>query len=314
MKKSSTSNYSELILDVFEFLSSASELCDFLYNIYRYSFDKIEKTKRSHHDFIITLDGQEIIVIFHKDNSLTLFANNKYSELLDKIEPVFNIVMNEGPICKYYIEEKDSNEEGKYVIEWNIKAPETRTELLINGKAYEEKYRLSRITLFDGKEIAEYIECLETRLKRKMNAGIPGLDPGSIVDSEIFDLMDEIPLFFQIEYMKKEMIKKEIELLQGIIKEEDLIQNYYALHYMFYQTTRFGVEFQEPIRGLPLFLTDSYLKWFNFYDHHFNEVLATKQLDTFKLAWEYKQDVSKYLPQGNWQDYKGDNKIYQKER
>ena len=82
----------------------------------------------------------------------------------------------------------------------------------------------------------------------------------------------------------------------------DLEEEQYALEYLVYQTTKFGVDLPKPESGKHIIPTDSYWAWFRFYDNHFKHVLTEEQWDAFQEARSKGKDISAFMPSGNWAD------------
>lgn len=128
---------------------------------------------------------------------------------------------------------------------------------------------------------------------KKISNRIYGLDPGCIENILSFNMMDEVDLYFQIEALSKYILK--------YYQKKDLTEEQYALEYMVYQTTKFGVELPEPVLGEHIAVTPSYNAWYGFYFNHFKK-LSKEELDSYKLARKKGKDVSKFLPKGKWDE------------
>lgn len=86
------------------------------------------------------------------------------------------------------------------------------------------------------------------------------------------------------------------------LEEIDLTEEEYAIEYMVYQTTKFGVELPEPEIDKHVTATPSYNAWYKFYSNHFKNVLSDEEWHAFQRARENGEDISAYMPTGNWQD------------
>lgn len=131
---------------------------------------------------------------------------------------------------------------------------------------------------------------------------IYGIDKGNIVDTELYKTMSEIDLFFNIEAAIFYIFNCGRLSSHGLMPKVDLTEEQYALEYMVYQTTRFGVELTNPQKGMHIETTPSYDAWYSFYSTYFNETLNENQLKVFQKEKAEGKDVSKYMPKGNWKD------------
>ena len=92
------------------------------------------------------------------------------------------------------------------------------------------------------------------------------------------------------------------DMAHGRIPEVDLTEETYALEYLVYQTTKFGVELDEPTIDQHITATPSYRAWYEFYNNHFKHVLTDKQWNDYQNAKKSGQDTSEFMPIGNWAD------------
>ena len=100
--------------------------------------------------------------------------------------------------------------------------------------------------------------------------------------------------------------------LKEDLTDEDKL---YAKEYLMYQTKKFGVEFSDNAENKPIEESESYKAWYEFYDNYYDRFSEeTRDWMIYKIAIRRaaKADYSKYLPNGNWQDYKvtSDEKIF----
>jgi len=112
----------------------------------------------------------------------------------------------------------------------------------------------------------------------------------------------EVDLYFAIDAMGGHIWSCRHNMAHGRIPEIDLTEEQYALEYMVYQTTKFGVELEEPAIDKHITSTPSYWAWFRFYDNHFKNVLTDKQWNAFEEARRNGQDTSAFMPSGHWTD------------
>lgn len=131
---------------------------------------------------------------------------------------------------------------------------------------------------------------------------IYGIDPGSIKEVDKVNNMSELDLWLAIDGLGYHIWYCNHQMSHGRIDFVDLTEEIYAIEYLVYQTKKFGVEFPEPQPGKHIEQTDSYVAWYKFYSNHFKNVLSNEQWNKFMLAKTMNQDLSPYLPQGNWRD------------
>lgn len=250
------------------------------------------------------LKGEKFNITFKKDEYLLLSVTNSGKALLDELMPMLNEVMGgENPIAKYDVQplgvdEKDSMP----TIEWDIKDPETRINKLVNGRAYLDKSKIHNLSLFGDRKVESYVEDEKAKAERIANAKIHGIYPGSIKDVDVINNMGELDLYFNIDAIGAHISYCMRQIRRGRIEKLDLTEVQYAIEYMVYQTTRFGVEIPEPQIDEHIVATPSYRAWFKFYDDHFKKVLTEEQWNAFQNKRKLGEDVSEYMPKGNWQD------------
>ena len=138
-------------------------------------------------------------------------------------------------------------------------------------------------------------------MKEKDNR-IYGIDPGFLENPEAYETMSEIELYWYIDTLSAHIWKTEEDMASGIIPKTDLTEEEYALDYMIYQTNRFGTEITIPKAGKQIILTPAYNAWYGFYSDYFNLVLSDEEWKTFQYAIKNNQDISIFMPTGNWKD------------
>ena len=159
---------------------------------------------------------------------------------------------------------------------------------MIAGTAYEQAIVQDLVFLTEKNEMKE-----QSHPDR-----IYGIDPGSIRDIENVQKDGEVDLFHRIdELLTRIWYNNQVEKDQTENLEEQ-----YALEYCIYQTTRFGVEIPEPVAHEHLTMTASYLAWFTFYHHYFHFMLTPDEQKEYYEKRKKGQDISKFIPQGNWQE------------
>jgi hypothetical protein len=247
--------------------------------------------------------GEPFKISFGRNQYLLVSISNNGKHLLEQMQPILSGAMGENPICSYDmqsegVEEKDAMP----TIEWDIVDPEVRIKEVVNGRAFPNQPILYNLTLFGERKIEGYLEDEKAKAERIANARIYGIDPGSIKNTEAFKTMSEVDLYFNIDAMGGHIWRCRHDMSHGRIPEIDLTEEQYALEYMVYQTTRFGVELAEPTIDKHIETTPSYNAWYSFYSNHFKNTLTDDQWNDFQRAQRLGQDVSAFMPKGNYQD------------
>ncbi len=83
----------------------------------------------------------------------------------------------------------------------------------------------------------------------------------------------------------------------------------YPIDYLLYQISkRNGIEVNEP-DGVNRIKPDreAFMKWYRFYDNHFMHKLTDKEFSDFERKREAGEDVTEYLPKGDWRSYEPTN-------
>lgn len=143
-------------------------------------------------------------------------------------------------------------------IEWDVKAPEDRIKEIVNGRAFSDGTKILNLRLYNGKGTSDYLESEQEKADRIKNARIYGIDPGSIQDVEKINNLSEVDLYFMIDTMGGHIWRCKHDMAHGRIPEIDLTEEQYALEYMAYQTTKFGVELPIPEIDKHITATPSY--------------------------------------------------------
>ena len=138
--------------------------------------------------------------------------------------------------------------------------------------------------------------------EKDSNTRIYGIDPGCIKKPEEFDTMSEVDLYLIIDAMSTYILNHKLNMAHGKIPEVDLTEHEYALEFMIYQTNRFGTELSDPQINQHINPTPSYHSWFEFYNYHFKNVLTDEEWNAFLEARKNNEDISAFLPKGNWKD------------
>lgn len=112
----------------------------------------------------------------------------------------------------------------------------------------------------------------------------------------------EQKLFIEIQSFVIKEDTLEGDMLEGIIKTDlDLLSSYqYAIEFLVMQTSRFGVEFEEPKEGEHLKYPASYEQWFIWWSEYLDYTISSEEKDDLKSRLEKNVDVSMYRPEGDW--------------
>jgi len=129
-----------------------------------------------------------------------------------------------------------------------------------------------------------------------------GLDPGAIKNPEQIDNLSEIDLYFAIEGLGLHIWCRQYEMAHNRSQNIDLTEQQFALEYLVYQTTKFGVDLPVPKKGYHIETTDSYNVWYKFYYNHFNNILSKEQFEKFQEKKLKGQNIEEFMPKGDWRD------------
>ena len=139
---------------------------------------------------------------------------------------------------------------------------------------------------------------------------IHGLDPGNIENPEIIKNLDEIDLFFKIKELADKLEQIEKANNRNRLKNPisfrkkyyiDPTEDKYAYNFLIAQTEKFGVKVDKSPESNNL-ITPMFWDWFKFYNTHFFKTLTEEELTEFLDRKKNGQDVTKYMPQGTWQE------------
>lgn len=117
-------------------------------------------------------------------------------------------------------------------------------------------------------------------------------------ERDLFSLIDGIGYF--IWRMNHDAAHGRFEMTEGI--EEDLKEAQYAIEYAVLNTRRFGVEIPDVEENGHVERTDSYDKWFRWWNDYFKYKLTDDEWNEYQRASENKEDLSKYRPEGDWKN------------
>lgn len=250
------------------------------------------------------INKKKIIIHFKPDECLSISTSPTSKDLLNELLPLLkNVMGNAEPICSYDLQSDGLEEQDSLpTIEWDTVNPDERLKEIINGQAFSENSKIHNLKLYNSKKIEDYLESEQEKEERTKNARIYGIDPGCLKDVATINNLSEVDLYFAIEAMEAHIWRCRHEMKYGRIPQIDLTEEKYALEYMIYQTTKFGVELPNPTLGQHIPITPSYNAWYSFYSNHFKNVLTDEQWIAFRKAQKSGQDTSEFLPSGHWSD------------
>lgn len=223
-----------------------------------------------------TLDLKKINIIYNGGKSLIVSAKTNSKDVLDQLLPILTCIMgNVEPICSYDLK-RTKNEDTISTIEWDIVNPEKRIREIVNDMMFYGEMELCNLRLYDDKNVDDYLDNNE-----EQNQRIYGLDPGCIKDVSIINNLSEINLYFMINAMEQYIRKCKYDMFLDRIPKIDLTEEQYALEYMVYQTTKYGVELDDPTVNKHIIPTDSYRLWFDFYSNYFKNIFTNESFNSF---------------------------------
>lgn len=256
-----------------------------------------------------TYKDEKIKITFGKNEYLLISSSMKGKELIEELVPILNEAMgSEEPICKYDLlsDGKTNEEDAAPTIEWDIKNPEERIKEVVNGRAFSDNPKCLNLFLYGDRKIASYIEDEKAKQDRIANARIYGIDPGCLKNPDEVNAMSEVDLYFMIDTLGG-IIWSAKHAAKHDDVQPDLTEEQYALEYCVSQTRKFGVELPEPTIDKHISGTPSYTAWCNFYSNHFKKVLTDQEWRDYQQAKALEQDVSLFMPQGDWKDSLGES-------
>ena len=97
---------------------------------------------------------------------------------------------------------------------------------------------------------------------------------------------------------------EKISSFDPFFQSEDRDSILYNIEFLIYSTRKYGVEFdEEPSETKHVIKSESYYKWFNFWNNHFSK-MDKRDYYTFLKEKVLGHDVSKYMPEGTWKGEK----------
>lgn len=251
-----------------------------------------------------TFDSKKISITFKGDNYLLISTEQTGKDVLTELTPVLNEVMGgEKPICSYDLQTENTEEKDSMpTIEWDLVAPEERIKEIVNGRAFSGEEKIHNLKLYNSKTPESYLESEEEKEERIKNAKIYGIYPGNIKDVNAINNLNEVDLYLTIDSLGGYLWRCRHEMSHGRMPEINLTEEEYALEYMVYQTTKFGVDLKAPEIDKHITPTPSYRAWYKFYSDHFKHTLTDEEWNMFQEAKKDGKDTSAFMPSGHWTD------------
>ncbi len=251
-----------------------------------------------------SFDSKRILITFKSDEFLLISTSADGKDILEQLLPTLTEIMGGiSPICSYDLQNVGTEEKDvKPTIEWDIVDPEDRIKKIVNGRAFSDGSKTLNLKLYNGKDVSDYLESKQEKEDRTKNTRIYGIDPGCISNVEKINNLSEVDLYFAIDVLGEHIWRSNHDMAYGRIPEFDLTEEQYALEYLIYQTTKFGVELPDPEIDKHITATPSYNAWYKFYADHFKYTLTDEQWDAFQLAQIEGKDTSMFMPSGHWTD------------
>lgn len=131
---------------------------------------------------------------------------------------------------------------------------------------------------------------------------IYGIYPGSLVNPGLIDNLNEIDLYLQIDAVQENIYWK-YNMGASAHIDINLTEDRYALEYLIYKTKKFGTKIPNPKKGKHIQLTEEYLMWYEYYENHFKNILSENEWNEFLRRKHNDEDVSEFLPSGNWKGF-----------
>jgi len=130
--------------------------------------------------------------------------------------------------------------------------------------------------------------------------------PGSLKAEaiEILENGPEVSVYLFIDQLGGFLWRTHHDAAHGRIKiteklQKDITNTQYAVEYAVLKSRRFGVEIETPEKGKHIVRTESYNKWFRWWDDYVSGLLEEQFRDLDHLL-ATNQDVSMYRPKGDW--------------
>lgn len=259
------------------------------------------------YNFVITYQKGGFLLL-----SLPIADGTKaWEEVLEALKTVCDGFMGVGPICQYATHERKL-----FTMEWDVIDPDQTLNDAVNNGGRFAKYPASDLVLFGGRKISDYEDDemkqrnAELEAERVRNARIYGIDTGGY-DKEKLDGLTEWALFLEYYSFTKVVWRlnhdlKYVDEAERAKLQRSIDEMQYGVEYLlYYISKRLGIPVNEPevdehIRPN----REIFMRWYSFYDNHFMHKLSDEEWNAFEAARANQEDVSRFLPVGDWHDYR----------
>lgn len=145
--------------------------------------------------------------------------------------------------------------------------------------------------------------------KETKNKKILGEDPGYL-DQEtqdyVKDLLEKSPKNAElVVYSLFNVCKEGIPMPFSILHPEEIREDYheamYACYWLIGQTRHFGVTFEPKVGGPDVYVSDSFMRWYEFWCNCQNS-LSKDEWDELLESFSHGGDITPYLPAKAWNE------------
>lgn len=136
-----------------------------------------------------------------------------------------------------------------------------------------------------------------------MEKKVYGVYSGSIENLKEIDKLSEVELFLAISSLDNYILKYKRIQAYNMIRGLDITEDEFALEYLINKTKNFGVELEKDKEGRVI-KTGDYAGWYEYFAKYFNKVLSKEEFRKFIELKSKGYNVSQYLPQESYLDYK----------
>lgn len=297
MEKTKENASDEISRDMIEKLQNKpySDLIDLIYKRFGNEVKIGIDFKDDELEILAMLGKKAIHILYNPEKWLIASVDKRYQNLLQDIRPSLIKITGEDPICLYTKKILKTNG-NTTTLEWKAYNPEARLLSLLGGTGIEKDYRIRKIALYGGRNLADYQQQL-----------IYGIYPGFVADqAEKIKQCDETTLFFiyvNLSVYLNEVLKEEREQNKGQKQAKSykksldnfIIEIKYALDFIMLQASRFGINAGEPREGKKIKKTSEFKSWINEYDEWFNN-LSEEEKDIIEEAYLKGIDLSSFKP------------------
>ena len=245
---------------------------------------------------------------------LTVHQTGSWQTVLSKLTKACVEFMGSKPIIQYC-----EDDPARITVEWSLVDSEAQIVKIVNGGGVYARLKIRDIDLL-GRDISDYeSEDLKRKFadeeaERIKNARIYGVDPGGC-DIEGIKNSTEWELFLEYysitlrvwrmnhngsrDYSRGHMSSGVWESTQKAIAELQ-----YDIEYLMYAISK-KIDIDVPEPEVDKHVSpdrDMFMKWYVFYDKHFRKALSDEQWKEFEAKRKAGEDVSEYLPTGDWRE------------